>query len=91
MIDIGRRPRKCSVCQSFDHDMRKCPELDRPEVSEPADRIEAIAHLRERRDALRVELAEYERVKAHVDARVASNRAEISALDREIERMRGTP
>lgn len=93
MIDLGRRPRKCRLCKSFDHDVRKCPErvpADAP-ATLPADRVDTIARLRERRDALQVELGEYERVKAHVDARIDHNRAEIIALDREIERLRGAP
>lgn len=94
MIDIGRRPRKCRLCKSFDHDVRKCPErvvasAPAPEPSVPSDRIEAVARLREERDALTTEIGEYERVKATLEERLALDHARIINIDREIERLRG--
>lgn len=81
-----KAPRTCRVCGAPDHDRRTCPN-DRPLVSE--DVIESIAQLRQTRDALAVELAEYERVKVHVDDRVVEIRGRIHYTDREIGRLRG--
>ena len=93
MNDIAKpkrapQPRHCGVCRSLDHDARKCPELV-PAL--PADRVAAIAKLREQLDALGIEIGEYERVKVHVDTRLNVDRAQMLFLEREIERLRGGP
>lgn len=72
--------------------MRKCPERSEPAIvsasAMPPDRVEAVARLREERDALTTEIGEYDRVKATLEERIAVDRARLINIEREIERLR---
>lgn len=99
-IPIVPTPRKCKLCRQPGHRSTTCPAQRVPilavvpdppaaEQGIPAGRLEAIAELRARFDALAVEIAEYERVRAIVDIRIAESHQRRAALAVEIKQLRG--
>ena len=77
--------RHCRICETEGHDRRNCPQLGDVEVDLD---IAEVAELRELRDALTKELAEYEQLKLVVDQRIVENKASIIDATRSIEKIR---
>jgi hypothetical protein len=86
--DEHRKTVRCGVCHKTGHNRTTCVENESAPLQVVDDKVVLISELRERCDALALEINQYADVQAVIDRRVSENRVEMEKLQLEIARLR---